>query len=238
VTWETILVDGVDISSAARIIQVWDGAHTSADLRGGDLVVPGRDGVVAADRPFDVATLSIGMQVRGSSLLTGFNDELRTLVGICKPGRTVTLSRRMSYSAGNETHTATGRYLSGLTPSLATPALGKLVVNFAVLSGVWHGSSVSVSPGTVTIAGEVRTKKITLTLPGAGTLTNSTTGVSVTVTAAATLDVEAGTSTGTLSDVVASGDPLGAWFTLVPGSNTITWSGAGTPTIAYRPAYL
>lgn len=238
-TWETLLVDGVDVTTiGARVIRSWDDMLTSPRDRGDPLILPGRDGAQDTQRAFDPVVATVGLQLRSDSILTGLNDMLRALRGICKPGQLVTLTRRLSYSSGNETHTAPGRYLSGLTPTLVTPKVARLDVSFTVLSGLWYGAAVTITPGTRTIAGEVRTRRMTLDLPGAGTLTNSTLGVSVTVTAAAVLDVDAETSTGSVLDVASSGDPLDAWFALAPGSNVITWSGSGVPDIDYQPAYL
>jgi len=77
---------------------------------------------------------------------------------------------------------------------------------------------------------------MTITLPGAGTLTNSTLGVSVTTTVAATLTVEPFTASAGLDTMSWSGDDY--WFVLAPGSNTITWSGAAGASIVYTAAYL
>lgn len=238
-TWETVLVDGEDISAlGARVIRVWDGAHTDAPEVGDALDIPGRDGVQEVARTFDATVLTLGLKLRADVLLTGYNDLKRALVMLCKPGQQITLTRRLSFSTGNEEHTAPGRYLSGLTPTLATPAIGMHTLSFMVLSGVWFGTQVSTTPSpTRLIAGEVPPRRITLTLPGSGTLENNTTGASVTVTGAHTLDVENHTTNGALANVTASGDPLGAWFNLRPGVNDLSWSGSGTPTIAYYPAY-
>lgn len=239
-TVDTVLVDGVDLQSAgARIIQTWGGVHAIPEQRGNGLVVPGRHGMRDdIDRPFAAGLLSLGVLVRGASDVTGFNDAYRTLLGIVKPGRKVTLTRRLSFATGNEDHTQQAR-CQPFSPEMLTPADGRMVLNFVLLDGLWHGAALAPAiPATITVPGTAVTQRITLVLPGAGTLTNTTTGVSVTVTAGATLDVEDRTTSGLLSDVVAAGDPLGAWFTLQPGANTITWSGAGTPTISYSPAFL
>jgi len=109
------------------------------------------------------------------------------------------------------------------------------------LDGCWYGPAATPTiPATITVAGTDPTNKITLVLPGAGTLTNTTLGVSLTKSTSGsnTIDVQAKTTTGTLAGLSAAGDPLGAWFALAPGSNVITWSGSGTPTISYQPAYL
>lgn len=240
-TVDTLLVDGTDLQTTARIIQVWGGVHTFPEQRGSGYVIPGRHGIVDdVDRPFAAGVLQLGLVLMGGAPdVTGFNDQLRTLRQLVKPGRKVTLTRRLSLTAGTEDHTANARCLP-FRPDMQSPADGKIALEFVLLDGLWYGAQVSFTRGASsaqTIAGEVTTRRITLTLPGSGTLTNSTTGTAVTVTGAHTLDVEAHTTTGSISAVVASGDPLGAWFTLAPGSNTIGWAGSGTATIAYKPAY-
>lgn len=240
-TVDTILIDGTDLQTTARIIQVWGGVHTAPTQRGSGFIVPGRHGVVDdIDRPFDAGILSLGLMLQGGAPdVTGFNDAHRTLKQMCKVGRKVTLTRRLSYTAGNEDHTTTARYLSGLTPDMVSPADGRMTLNFLLLDGLWYGSALTPTiPATITVPGDVVTNRMTLVLPGAGTLTNTTLGVAVAVTAGQTLTVQSKQTTGTLSTITASGDPFGNWFALAPGSNVITWSGSGTPTISYNPAYL
>jgi hypothetical protein len=238
-TADTILVDGTDLQTTARIIQTWGGVHALPEQRGSGYVVPGRHGVVDdIDRPFAANTLSRGMLLRGGAPdVTGFNDAFRALELLVKPGRKVTLTRRLTFTTGTEDHTQSARCLP-FTPEMLTPADGKFVLNFLLLDGLWSGASVSTSPGTRTITGETVTRRISITVAGAGTLANTTTGVSLVIPGAATIDVLNKTTTGSLTGLAASGDPLGSWFTLAPGSNVITWSGSGTPTITYYPAYL
>lgn len=244
-TWETVLIDGVDISLAGvRIIEVWDGAHEVPGERGGPVPYPGRDGATDTDGAFDPYPLRLGLRLEGSSLLTGFNDVHRALKQLCKVGRVVTLTRRLSYSTGQESHTALGRYLSGLGPTLPTPAKGKLMLAFNVLDGVWHGPSATLGTGAITALGDVRTHRMTITLSG-GTnpqLTNSGTGHSMTYTGSTStpvvVDVEAMTATQGGADVSANLSWSRAMpFRLNPGSQNVSVS-SGSASISYQPAYL
>ncbi len=240
-TADTILIDGSDLSSTARILQVWGGVHTVAGNRGSGFIIPERHGITDdIDRPFEAGVLGLGLMLRGGAPdVTGFNDAYRALLQLCKPGRKVTLTRRLSFATGNEDHTASARYISGLDPDMQTPADGKMFLRFLILDGLWYATALTPTiPATITVPGTAKTNRMTLVLPGTGTLTNTTLGVSVAVTAAQTLTVETKQTTGTLSTITHAGDPLGNWFTLAPGSNVITWSGGGTPTISYQPAYL
>lgn len=242
-TVDTLLIDGTDLQTTARIIQVWGGVHTFPEQRGGGFIIPGRHGMVdSIDRPFAANVMQVGLMLRGGAPdVTGFNNQLRTLTQLVKPGRTVTLTRRLSYGTGNEDHTTTARCLP-FVPDMASPADGRVMLEFLLLDALWYGAQVSFTRGAssaATILGDAVTRRITITTTGAGTLTNSTTGTVVTVTGATALNVEAHTATGAgITGVTATGDKLGAWFTLAPGSNTIGWAGSGTTTIAYSPAYV
>jgi hypothetical protein len=245
-TWETVLIDGVDIFTVAQNIQVWEGIHDVAAQRGDPIPIPGADGAVdPGELPFGVGVLPLGLQLRGSSL-TGFNDAHRALKRMCKVGRQVTLSRRLSYTTGNETHTAAGRYLSGLAPTLFTPALGKVLLSFSILDGKWHGPAVTIGAGTSSITGDVRTRRMLVTV-SAGTspvVTNTTNGSTFTISGSTStpvvVDVEA--LSASASGVDCSGRL--SWNTgsfdyplqLEPGSNTLTIS-SGTLSVAYQPAY-
>ncbi len=238
-TADTILIDGTDLQTSARIIQVWGGVHATPEQRGSGFIIPSRHGIVDdIDRPFAAGVLSLGLMLQGGAVdVTGFNDQMRTLKTLVKPGRKVTLTRRLTYTAGTEDQTQSAR-CQPFTPDMLTPNDGKFVLNFLLLDGIWLGSSLTPTiPATITVPGDLVTRRITLVLPGAGTLTNTTTGVSVTVTGAATLTVETKTATIAQSGVTTAGDPLGFWFNLAPGSNIITWSAGGTPTISYKASY-
>jgi hypothetical protein len=238
---ETYLFDGVDIQISGLVyIADWDGSQFSVpDVRGTDLTIPSHDGVEPVERPFGTSVFTIPLELIASGLAQR-NDTIDALLAIIKPGQVTTCTRRRTYTSGDVDVTARVRYLSGFEPGFIVKEAARHAVSFTNLDGVWRPASASTPtiPATITVGGTAKTNKITLVLPGAGTLTNTTLGVSVTVTAGATLTVATKTTTGTLSDVVAAGDPRGDWFKLKPGSNAITWSGAGTPTISYYAAYL
>lgn len=242
---DTILVDGVDVASAARIVKVWEGVHVGAEQRGELLTYPGRDGQVDVDQPFDATVLSLGLIVRGGSgEVTGFNDQYRTLRRLCKPGKTVTLTKQLSYSTGNEEYTATGKLLR-ITPGQLTPADYRAVVEFLNLDGLWYGAPTAIGTGAVTVAGDVRTQRMTITLTGAGsskTLTNTTNGWSLTyagtTASSVVIDVEAMTATqGGVDKSSLLSWTKGMPMRLEPGANTLTIS-AGAAAISYRPAFL
>lgn len=247
---DTILIDGTDLATSARIVQAWGGVHAAPANRGQGFTLAGRDGVLDdTDRPFEPGILSLGLLVRGTSDVTGFNDAYRTLKRLVKPGSRVTLTRRLSYGTGTEDHTATARYASGLEPEMLTPADGRMVLTFTILDGLWYGSAASLTgitgTSSKTATGDVRTHRMTVTLSGGTnqTLTNAATGHSFTYTGSSStsvvIDVEAMTATQGGTDVSANL----TWtkthpFRLVPGAQNLTLTGGGSASISYQPAYL
>lgn len=241
---DTIKVDGTDVQTAARILQVWEDVHSTPDLRGSLIEFPTRDGSINVDQPFSSKILGIGLLVRGGAPdVTGFNDQYRTLRRLCKPGRTVTLTKELSYSTGNEVYTQLAK-LRSLSPKQETPADYRVLVEFTLLDGLWFGSAVVIAAGTSTVTGDVRTRRMTITL-SAGTnptVTNSTNGYALTYTGstatAVVIDVENMTATQGASDV--SGNLT--WtkdfpMQLEAGSNTLAIS-SGTLSVSYQPAFL
>lgn len=242
---DTLLIDGTDLATAARIVQVWEGVHATPTNRGSALVIPDRDGVLDFDRPFNANTLSLGLVLRGSSDVTGFNDAYRTLRRLVKPGRQVTLTRRQSFTTGTEDHTAAARYADGLAPTMLTPADGKMVITFTLLDGLWYGAAQSIGTGAVTVLGDVRTHRMTITLTGSGsttTLSNSANDLTLVYTGskstAVVIDVEALTATQGGTDVSHNLTWTGVLpFRLEPGAQTLAVS-TGSAAISYQPAYL
>src|SRR4051794_38501524 len=121
-TANTVLVDGYDLSLLA-VLKVWEGVHAVAPLVGELPRIPNRDGRLDADQSFDALDFPLGLLLRGGAPdITGFNDKYRLLKSKIKPGRLVTLTRRLVFTTGSEDHTAPARYTSGLQPAQLTPA--------------------------------------------------------------------------------------------------------------------
>lgn len=240
----SFLVNGTDLEVAGvRFMEVIEGAHDTPLSRGDLPVYPGRDGARDVDQPFEASILSLGLVVNGGTR-QGFNDAYRTLRRLVKPGKTVTLTRNLSYTTGAESHTAAAKF-AGLTPAQIAPGVFRMVLKFLILDGVWYGPAETIGAGTVTVKGDVRTQRMTITLPGgvAGpTVTNSTNGYAFTFsgTLATPTDIDNETAQAIRGGIDVS-DAL-TWtktlpFRLEAGSNTITIT-SGTVSIEYRPAYL
>lgn len=234
-TWDFTLA-GTSVKTLGHIAS-WDGILGGAPRRGGNIVKPSVTGQTYAAKPRDAYTFSVPMVLLGSSQ-ADFQDKLSSLRALTESVTAIAAGRTVPTGAGDVSTQCTAEASVteiGMVNGLLN---GRVVLEVTNLDGVWYAPIVSPTiPATITVAGNARTNKITLVLPGAGTLTNTTLGVAVAVTAGQTLAVLPRTTNGSLATVSASGDPFGNWFALAPGSNAVTWSAGGTPTIAYQAAY-
>jgi hypothetical protein len=247
---DTLFIGGVDIQALPGIVvEDLAGLISPGTRRGENDIIPGRTGQVGVPKPLDAFTMRIPIAVlpfnatrlqpanavrrRGMTL-----ENLRRVTTLVAPGL-VTLTRRLSSTDadGQVDHTCAADYQTGITVDMLNFETGRTELEFVNLDGCWYDTILrSAGPGTVVVMGDVYTRRMTLDLPGAGTLTNVTLGVSVTVTRSCTLDVEAFTATAGIASLSHAGDDY--WFALAPGANVVTWTGGGDPTIAYRAAYL
>lgn len=246
---DALLVNGTDLAAVGRIVQDFGSALGGAPtIRNDADVVPRRIGAVETDSVAGSATLQVKMLLlgrTGSSFPAhsrpAYQDQAAALRALVfNRGRKFTLTRTRDQVAGTVTHTAVARYVRGLeSPEQVAAHAGRVAFDLEVFGGYFYDAAeTSHAPGTWSVAGDADTRKIRLDLPGPGTLTNTTLGIAVTVADNCVLDVEAFTSSipARLATMSWSGDDY--WFALAAGSNTVTWSGTGTPTIYYRPAWL
>lgn len=224
--------------------------------RGDNDVIPGRYGQIGATKPLDSYSFSIPIGIMGidtNGLFPNSVEEqrmwalvnLRGLIRALSPFHGLVNLKRRIQNYG-ETYpyyeqTCNAEFVAGSALDFFVPEAGKTELEFINLDGCWYSlndnhEELDTSPKTITINGEYITKRISITLPSAGTLENNTAGVSVTVLGACTLDVESYTASSGLDTLTHSGDVN--WFVLWPSDNTITWSGNGTPSFDYRGAYL
>lgn len=240
---DTLAINGTSLATLGRVVSDFGSALAGApEVRGESETIPRRFGVIDTDHATGARVVIVQMVVTGktaSSYTRGaYHDTLRALTKLVfNRGRSFTLTRTIDAASGTLTHTATARYLRGLEPQQVAAHASRLAFELEILDGYFYDTAATdVAPGTFTVPGDADTRLITLNLPGAGTLTNTTLGVSVTVTTGGILDVQAFTATAGIDTLSWSGDDY--WFVLAPGSNTVTWSGAGTPTVSYRAAWL
>lgn len=136
---DTLLVDGTDLTTSKRRIQMWDDALSGPILRGENVVIPYAAGEILTDKVTDARDFTVGLVVIGTSM-TDLNAELETLYGLL-PGATgvgtaidtsVTLTLRRS---GQADKTCTAEYVGGLSPQYLRPSYARLTLRFRLVDG-------------------------------------------------------------------------------------------------------
>lgn len=252
---DALYVNGHDLMAQPGIVvEHLDGLHSPGTRRGSNDVVPQRRGQIGAPLPLDAYQFAVPIyvlpQYEGVEALpvdtlaqrrTAMIRNLWRLARICQGAEGLVALRRRTSNAGGYVETvANGQFVDGLAIETLNVETGRTELNFVNLDGCWYDAEPSTSnivPGApVAVTGHVPTRRMTITLPGPGTLTNTTLGVSLSVTVPCVLDVEKYTASAGIASLTTSGDL--AWFALRPDENDVTWSGAGTPVIRWRGAYL
>jgi hypothetical protein len=243
----TVLVDGTDLATATRFEEDRDGYYAIPQLRGERPVFPGVDGDTDIEQDYATLVFPQHLVLHNASVAEA-NDEFRTLKKLCKPGQTVTLTKRTTFTGGDEDVTATAK-LRDIQRSRINPVTARCVIEWDILDGVWYGATDtrSLSNGlnsVLGVLGDVRTKRMTITLTGGTTptLTNFTLGYALTysgsMSSPVTIDVLAGTATQSSTDV----SQYLSWtkavpFALRPGTNSIGLTSSGSGSITYYPAF-
>lgn len=246
----TYLVDGTDLQTTGVRLH-HDGAGLWAGLTEtvSSEAPPGIEGGFITGGEFRPYVLSTMFIVRG----TGFDDVWSQIVALrrrCKPGRTVTLTRRMPDPDGTPANTSLTTTARRQTDRLTWR--GEMIALLDIdwlITEPWHGASVNIASGagTHTILGDIRTNRMTITLAAgaARTIANQTNGYSFvylgTVPAGGVLvDVEARTATA----ITGGADMSSALFwsksdllRLETGDNVLA-TDASSFSVSYQPAYL
>ena len=249
-----LFVSGTPLHTIGRIEQVWSNVLGGSILSGQPFHVPMRTGFVDVPQVPTGYEFTVGLTLYGSSYqdLPGFHEAWRDLARLVwDPKTPLTVKRVVDFGAGAEDHYCRARYISGLSPEMVMPSIGKVALTFYNLDGYWYGSpavdyTISASTGIMVIEGDAVTRRISMVFSG-GTnqiLTNTTTGVSVTcagsTSTAVTLYNESFTATHSAVNVVGNvshqGDAF--WMTMAPGSNNLTLSGGGSVLISAQEAFL
>ena len=241
------LSDGADLAQWGYLLTT-DGAWGSPPVRGANLAMPHRPGQVWEQKVADQAVLNLifGVldQIPGGGTVTDpVAQHLANMqafrAALWKTTATRTLTRNLTLPSGVQTTTGAFELASLQSQRLGVSAR-QVTVALTLLDGYLYGATVDktvTGSQTISVLGDASTVKMTIDLPGAGTLTNSTLGISVTVSALTTLDVLAFTSTAGIGLVTAhTGDDF--WMRLQPGNNAMVWSGSGAATLHVNEAYL
>lgn len=253
---DTLFVDDRDIRAVPGLVVNSIEYFSASEKRGRNETIPGRRGQVGVAKPLDAYSFSAHvtilpvkadgsqpatMEARRGQLISNLRDITRRVQGF-KSGGQVVLKRRLTVGDGvYEDTTAAGEFVHSTAVTYMNFITGRTELEFINLDGCWYGTTdIPLGIGDVTVDGEYATRKMTITLPGSGTLNNKTANTSLTVTTACVIDVESYKTSAGLQTLSSKGDV--SWFVLVPGLNHITWKPAtgvtGAPTILYRPAHF
>lgn len=136
---DTVLVDGSDLSSAKRLMQMADDALASAVKRGSNIVIPYEDFELRTDKWLASRDISYGFLISGTSW-ADLNDEIDAfyalLPSLTAQDTSCTLTRRRTLGAGTSNKTAEAEYLGGITPNILPESdrHARLTVRFRLLS--------------------------------------------------------------------------------------------------------
>jgi hypothetical protein len=138
----TLLVNGTDIRTLTGITVVgFMELYAPGTRRGSDDVIPGRQGQLGAQLPYDAYSFSVPIQVAGATREAMIANLMA--VGVLLGGNgLVTLTRKIAnLSGGQDTHTASGRVDTSFAVALLNPSLARTVLQFINLSGAWTPDS-------------------------------------------------------------------------------------------------
>jgi hypothetical protein len=260
------LVDGVSLQTYAWNLKTWGGAKQGAPpMRGSDVVIPGRAGARWVPKQPDSRTIPFDGWVIGANQDGYIGDEqtfqenwqaLKRLM--FTPRRQIELTKQWRNGPDLIRAVGHGQCVNGMSPEMTGPRRAtfsidvfmadpyfygdQIVEEFVITAGNSVTRTLDVPGDDVTIAVEVQfvgaltTPRMTV---GDQWVQHSTVAGGVT----AVIDVAEFTAKETGVPVlgkVTNGKP-GAWLSLAPGPNIVTFTrggGAGTARIKYRPVWL
>lgn len=259
---ESFSINGTPISTYLYSQRLLSGLVGLPPMRGADYDITDRVGVLPGRWWPGAKPITIGGVLYGNNgtvmvptdARARFLDNARGLAALVYAnGDVATYQRVIPSVAGDLTVVTSGRYLSGLDSiEQAAAHAGRVTIDLLLLDPFWYPAAATTlaaiaGSSSPTIAGDTRTRKVTLTFSGATgqRLTNNTTGDWVQIAGSATvdtvLDVAGKTATRGAVNVageVTHGTDQAYWLPLNAGVNSLTLTGGGTVTIAYQGAYL
>jgi hypothetical protein len=170
------------------------------------------------------------------------------------PMAPLTMTRTVRYTEGDETHTCSAQFVSGLNPDMIVPgSMSRLALRFINIDGYWYDTNVITETidadtgGSITIPGDAQTRRMTISFQDGTsmqTLTNTTNGCILTSALPSSQPIDAdvlaftamqgiNNATGSMTH---AGDVF--WMRLEPGVNNFALTGGGSVTISATAAYL
>jgi hypothetical protein len=138
----TILIDGVDVVSANRRLQGWEGVVDTPEFRGENPPIPYAHGEPIATQKYRAAKrIVLYIEVRGTDFgdLQTNLEALYALLPVTPAtstdpvDTTCVLTRRI----GATDKTATAEYVGGAEPNYLSPRIARLTLRFKLLTGQW-----------------------------------------------------------------------------------------------------
>lgn len=168
-----LYINGTALHTLGRIEQIWEGVLGGAVLSGQPFHVPMRTGLVDVPQVPTGHEFTVGMTLYGSAYqdLPGFHDAWRDLARLVwNPNIPLTIKRVVDFGDGPEEHFCRARYVSGLSPEMVMPSIGKVALTFQHLDGYWYGDTpvtqTITGTGTITMPGEAPTRRISIEFSG------------------------------------------------------------------------
>lgn len=139
---DTLLVDGSDLSSANRILQVWDDPLNGPVLRGANITIPYVAGELRTDKYQAAQDFTAGLLIKGTSYAT-MHDELAALYALLPDlggtppvDASCVLTLRLTYGTGTVDTTANAEYLGALAARVPeSERHARVALRFRLLDG-------------------------------------------------------------------------------------------------------
>lgn len=142
--WE---VNGTPLNTYATNIATLTGRLGVPQLRGSNWVVDGRDGEVFVPKVVAARTISLGMWILGCDEdgafpldpRVQFNENYAALMNLFwSPTTELALTRRLEFSSGMVTLTASGQVTGGITPEMTGRTRATLVFDILLSDPYWY----------------------------------------------------------------------------------------------------
>lgn len=198
---DTVLVDGVDIETNARHLQIdgWGDLFATAGFKGSNYDAPKRDGVIWRQKSLDVGVASLSFSITNDAAdadtaIAEANSEWADIVRMFPRRRPVEITRVVTMRDGFGGHqevrqVAQAELAESIAPNWLTQSFQRAALTFRLLDGCWFSEEplrYTLTPGQsfyLPAPGTVDTANIVIDLAdgeGVQTLTNVSAGLSLT----------------------------------------------------------
>lgn len=245
--YEALYAGATDIESLC-VISDWSGVASSGSVGGDPVSVPLRRGAyyVAGER--EPYTWDLPLSVFAADV-SALHTKLSALSALLDTSLgALTLTRRMSYTAGNHEQEARSILPAGWQPVYTGTTAARLALAVTNLDGCWYAKTAATGTitgsGSITVPGDIPSANATVTLSGGTNQKVALAGSWVqwtgsTLTTAVVIDCLNWTATQGGADVSGYLTHAGAATPLLflPGANAVTLTGGGTAALSVKGAW-